>query len=286
MHDPIDRSCPALSKLRRLRGHPTIVHFGLIDHEAAPRIYDLLLGAGRLPHLELVLVTRGGVASAAWRLALLLQEYTDHLTILVPHRAWSAGTLLCLSAHDLVFGSMAELSPLDPLISAAPDKPIRGEANRSSPPGTTDIGPSVASAEDIRAFHDLAREWFGVDAPESNVQILALLSQRVSPLTLGSFFRADRFVRQIADELLALHTSDAADRTTMVDRLVRGYNAHDHAITRRQARELGMRVTDASLEEELLMWDILRYCQAEIEDREGLSSLVLAEGIHTNGSAA
>jgi hypothetical protein len=278
MREPVDQDCPALSDLCKLRGNPAVVYVGQIDHDAASRIYQVLRGAGRLPRLDLILITRGGMASAAWRLALLLHEFTDLLTVLVPHRAWSAGTLVCLSAHELVFGPMAELSPLDPLIGAANDKAAPGEPSRRS----EGAGPSIVSAEDVRAFRDVAREWFDVDEPATNAQILALLSQRVSPLSLGAFFRADRFVRQVADELLAFHTPDAGDRTELVDRLVRGYHSHDHAITRWQARRLGLRVTDAGAEEESLLWDIAQWCQSEMRRHDELSSQVWADGIPVN----
>jgi Serine dehydrogenase proteinase len=282
MREPVDQDCPALPDLRKLRGNPAMVHCGLIDNDAAARIYDVLHGAGRLPSLDLILITRGGVASAAWRFALLLHEFTDRLTVLVPHRAWSAGTLVCLSAHELVFGPMAELSPLDPLIGAVNERVVPGEPHASPPRRSEGAGPSIVSAEDVRAFRDVAREWFGVDDPAARLQILALLSQRVSPLSLGAFFRADRFVRQVADELLALHHPDAGHRQDLVDRLVSGHHSHDHAITRQQARRLGLCVTDASVEEESLLWDIVKWCQSEMHRRDEVSSQVWADGIPEN----
>ena len=257
-----------LAEFSKRRGDPVLVYCGLIDHDAASRVYEVLRGAGRLPRLDLVLITRGGVASAAWRLALLIHEFTDHLTVLVPHRAWSAGTLVCLSAHELVFGPMAELSPLDPQIGAAGDNAA--------------AGPSTVSAEDIRAFRDVAGEWFGADDPATRAQTLSLLSQRVSPLSLGAFLRADRFVRQVADDLLAPHIPDAGDRGRLVERLVSGYHSHSHAITRRQARALGLRVTDADADEESLLWDIAQWCQAEMYRDDEVSSRVWAEGMPMN----
>jgi hypothetical protein len=270
VREPADRSSPELSKLRKLRGNPAMVCFGLIDHDTPPQVYELLRGTTRMPRLDLVLITQGGLAAAARRLALLLHEYTERLTILVPHRAWSAGTLLCLAANELVLGPMAELGPLDPRIGAVRGSELRGDLLEGT-------GPGVVSAEDIRAFRELAREWFGVDDPASRVQVLGLLSQRVSPVSLGGFFRADRLVRQIAAELLAFQLPDAAGRAELVDRLVSGYHAHDHAITRSQARSLGLRVTDADADEESLLWDIAQRCRSDLERSDGVRGLVLAD---------
>jgi len=276
--DPGGTDCPPLADLSKRRGNPAVVYAGLIDQDAAAQLYRVLRGAGRLPRLDLILITRGGVASGAQRLALLLHELTDRLTVLVPHRAWSAGTLVSLAAHELVLGPMAELSPLDPLIGAA------GSSGAPGAPGDrpAPAGPSVVSAEDVRAFRDVAREWFGVGGdPAADAQVLSLLSQRVSPLSLGTFLRADRFVRQVADELLATHIADAGARAAIVERLVSGYHSHDHAVTRRQARALGLPVTDAGADEEPLLWDIAQWCHSELL-RLDVPSRTWADGIVAN----
>jgi hypothetical protein len=157
---------------------------------------------------------------------------------------------------------MSELSPLDPRMGSA-----RAEA-AGIDPGRE--GPTVVSAEDVRAFRDLAREWFGVDEPDHRPQILALLSQRVSPVSLGGFYRADRLIRQVADELLRLHLDDATRREALVTHLVSGYHSHDHAITRVQARELGLPVAQLSAEEEDLSWALLRQCRIGMRDAPNL----------------
>jgi hypothetical protein len=241
-----------------LRGNPTLVCVGLMDHAMPEQAYDVLRGSRRVSRMDVVLSTNGGLASAARRFALLLREYSHQFTVLVPHRAWSAGTLLCLAADELVLGPMSELSPLDPRMGS-----VRGEV------AGTDHGregPAVVSAEDVRAFRDLAREWFGIDDPEYRTQLLALLSQRVSPVSLGGFFRADKLIRQIADELLAFHMTDAARRDALVATLVSGYHAHDHAITRPQVRDLGLAVVDASAEEEALTWELVQRCRTNMRD--------------------
>ena len=232
-------------ELGKRRDSHAVLFRGPIDHDAAAGCYEHLRSTGRVPRLDLVLATTGGPATAARRLALLLHEYTDHLTILVPYRARSSGTLLCLAAHELVLGPLAELGPLDPQIAAA----------GPPPPGQ----PAVLSAEDLRAFRAMARDWFGVDRPEDRLQVLALVAQRVFPGTLGAFYRAERLVRSIAAELLALQLPDAepAARDAIVEELVTGRHAHDDVITRGQARALGLRVSYPDAEQEDLLWGAL-----------------------------
>lgn len=257
-----------LSKLAALRGSHAVVYHGLIDRDAPRVLYEHLRRRGRIPRLDFVITTNGGTATAARRLALLLHEYTDRLTVLVPHRALSAGTLLCLGAHELVLGPLAELSPLDPQIrfSAAP-RP--GEA-------------AILSAEDLRAFRDMAEQWFGVEQAEDRLSLFALLAQGFFPGSLGAFYRADRLIRDMADELLRYQLPDLylARRRLIVDRLVGEYHAHDYAITRAQARDLGLRVRDADAQEETLLWTILRQCDRRLDagvDDERVVTLVAGE---------
>jgi Serine dehydrogenase proteinase len=232
-------------ELGTVRNSHALAYHGMIDANISAEFYEQLREIGPVPRLDLVLATNGGLASAARRLALLLHDYTEKLTILVPHRARSAGTLLCLAAHELVLGPLAELGPLDPRMES------KGQ-------------PAVMSAEDIRAFRGIAEDWFGVTRPEDRLQVLALLAQKVFPGTLGAFYRADRLVRQIAAELLRHQLPDYDG--DLVDRLVGGYYSHDHAITRAQARDLGLRVTYPAAEEEALLWHIVQDMGAAHDD--------------------
>jgi membrane-bound ClpP family serine protease len=257
------RTLPALAERR---GSHVVVYHGVIDQDAPRICYEHLRRVGRVPRLDLVLATGGGSATAARRLALLLHDYTDRLTVLVPHRARSAGTLLCLGAHELVLGPLAELGPLDPQVSSA-GAPRPGE-------------PGVISAEDLRAFRRIAEDWFGADREEDRMQLVSLLAQRVFPGSLGAFYRADQLVRQLAGEMLAYQLPEAAeeDRARIVARLVDDYHAHDYAITRAQARELGLRVTHPDAAEEALLWDVASEAIAAREAGPEVLALVAGDG--------
>lgn len=253
---------PQLGELQILRGNPVIVYHSTIDHDSISILYECLRRIGPIQHLDLVLSTPGGAITTSRRLALLLREFTQHLTILVPYQAKSAGTLLCLSANELVLGPMSELGPIDALI---------GSAN----PHPSDT-PVLISAEDIRAFRQMAEEWFGVTREKDRFQILALLAQSVFPPSLGSFYRSDRLTRQTASELLAYQLPDAEEhvRQHIITQLVGGYHSHDHVITRMEARTLGLRICNASSQEEALLWELSR----QIKEQPGDTSAPNATG--------
>jgi hypothetical protein len=237
---------PQLSELETLRGNPVIFYASMIGDEGVRTMYECLRKHGRMEHLDLVLSTMGGNVTTTRQLALLLREYTQHLTVLVPYRARSSGTLLCLSADELLLGPMAELGPIDPHVSSV--SPMPPDA------------PGMISAQDIRSFREMAEEWFGVVREEDRLQVLALVAQRIFPTSLSSFYRFDRLMKQIANELIKyqLPQVEASTRQRIVEQLVNGYCSHDYIVSRAEARKLGLRVQFASQQEETLLWELLQ----------------------------
>jgi hypothetical protein len=241
---------PELSPIRALvaaleatRGRRVIFFHSAVYAPAVAPLYECLRRTGRTDAIDLVLSTGGGTITSTRQIAMLLREFAGHLTILVPHRARSAGTLLCLSANDLVLGPMAELGPVDSTMDSdgvpAPD------------------APGTISAQDIRAFRSMAEDWFGVDRPQDRLEVLGLLATRFFPTSLSSFYRFDKLVREVAAELLEWQLpgeEHAGQRDQIVDRLAGGYHSHDVVLSRRDIRALGLRAADATPEEEEALW--------------------------------
>jgi hypothetical protein len=240
---------PQIQELENLRGNPVVLYHWAIAEDAVPVLYECLRKRGRTDRMDLVLSTVGGSVSSARQIALLLREYTERLTILVPYQARSSGTLLCLSADELVLGPMSQLGPIDSQVGPA-----------GSPPPDA---PGMISAEDIRSFRQMAKDWFGVEREEDRLQVLALVAQRIFPTSLTSFYRFDKLVRQIADELLAyqLPEADASTRQRVVNKLVAEYFAHEQVLSYGDVRDLGLRVRKTSIQEEKLLWDLTRALQ-------------------------
>src|SRR5215207_4571430 len=70
--------------------------------------------------IDLVLHTPGGLVLAAEQIALALLERPGKVTVFVPHYAMSGGTLLALTADEIVMDPHAVLGPVDPQIGDMP----------------------------------------------------------------------------------------------------------------------------------------------------------------------
>jgi Serine dehydrogenase proteinase len=238
-----------LEELQDLRGRKAILYSGMIHGESLPALYKCLQQLGKMDELDLVLKTTGGEVVAARRFALLLHEFAKHLTILVPYRAWSAGTLVCLSADELIIGPLAELGAVDPQIGSHSTVPHDA--------------PSMISAEDVRQFKAMARAWFGVTKEEDHIQLLALLAQRIFPTTLTTFYRSDLLVRKVIRELLNLQNQglESSAIESIEKALVEDTYAHDYTLNIFDLAALGLPVTSPVEREETLLWELSETCR-------------------------
>jgi ClpP class serine protease len=83
--------------------------------------------------LDLVLHTPGGLVLASYQIAHAVRLHAGKVTVYVPHYAMSGGTLIALSADEIVMEEHAVLGPVDPqlgeypassLVKLAESKPI------------------------------------------------------------------------------------------------------------------------------------------------------------------
>jgi ClpP class serine protease len=96
-----------------LFGVPVSSSIGIEDSEAVLRA--IRLTPPDQP-IDLILHTPGGLVLAAEQIALALLARTAKVTVLVPHYAMSGGTLLALTADEIVMDPHAVLGPVDPQI--------------------------------------------------------------------------------------------------------------------------------------------------------------------------
>jgi len=239
-----------------------------IGADAIPLFRRHLEGIGEVQSISLFLYTRGGDTNVPWRLVTLLREYCATLKVLVPFRAHSAGTLICMGADEIVAGKMAELSAIDPSV-----------ANEFNPPNPMNPLTRIQiSVEDVNAFKALA-ERFGVfkqrgtDERESDeeaarkAQVFLALASKVEPLALGNVERTHQLIRKIAADLLNLHppTLDKPKVEKIIENLTVGMYSHQHMINRREAKSIGLNIKIADNETDGLLWSLFESYAAEME---------------------
>ncbi len=206
--------------------------------------------------IDLLIHSNGGNGIVPWRLVTLLREHCKHFAVLIPHRAFSAATLIALGADEIIMHPMGMLGPVDPTVA----NPFNPEDPRNP---QQKIGISV---EDVSAFIALIKEDVGIHHEDELVQAINILANKVHPLALGNVKRSMSQSRMMAKKLLELHMKKAVDEhkiDEIVENLTSKLYFHGHPINREEAIGLGLKIAKSDEETERLLWEL--YMQYEEE---------------------
>ncbi len=100
-----------------LLGFPLVRYIDIDDSEAVLRAIQLT--DNDVP-IDLILHTPGGLVLAAEQIAHALKNHPAKVTVFVPHYAMSGGTLIALSADEILMDENAVLGPVDPQLGQQP----------------------------------------------------------------------------------------------------------------------------------------------------------------------
>ena len=229
---------PLYEELERIRGSKVIVYVtgdrrGL-ETKIGTDVFDIFTH-----HLDLIyhherislyLYTRGGDTLVAWSLVNLIRQFTETLEVIVPSKAHSAGTLICLGANSIIMTKQATLGPIDPSVNTPLNPQVPGAPPHAKVP---------VSVEDLNSFIEYCRETLGSEGDMK--ELLLALSEKVHPLVLGNAFRARSQIRMLAKKLLAHQEYEKEQLEGLLRFLCSESGSHDYTINRREARnELGL----------------------------------------------
>src|SRR5438132_8735626 len=129
--------------------------------------------------VDLFIHSNGGQGTVPWRLVSLIREYTEKFAVLVPHRAFSAATLVAMGADEILMHRMGVLGPIDPSV-----------ANPFNPPHPQNPGQQLQiSVEDVTAYFKLIQEEVGIRHEDELIQAVLALTEKIHPLALGNVQR-------------------------------------------------------------------------------------------------
>jgi len=229
-----------------------------IAGDQVPLLYEHIRRIGRADKIDLFLYTRGGDTSIPWPLVNLIRDACERFAVLVPHRAHSAGTLICLGADEVVMCPAGELSPVDPTTG-----------NQFNPPDPMNPGARLGiNVEDATSYIALATDKVGLSDKAHLLAVFKELAHQVHPLALGNVNRTHTLIRILARKLLSLHMAGPdleAEGQKIIDTLTEKLYSHLHFVARREAKDdIGLKVTLPSTDIENLMWALYEVYQADL----------------------
>lgn len=217
---------------------------------------------GKIKKLDLFLHSNGGDGIVPWKLVTLIRDYAETFSVIVPHRAFSAATLISLGADEILMHPMGMLGPVDPTVK-----------NEFNPPNPQNPNALLGiSVEDVTAYIKLVKEDFGIHHEDELIQAINILASQVHPLALGNVKRFHSQSRMLAKKLLQLHMTGLEDEHK-IDEIVDNLNSklyfHGHPIHYKEAQKLGLKATLADKNQQDLIWSLyLAYEDAMKLDEE------------------
>jgi ribonuclease HIII len=213
-----------------------------IHPEVQTMMYDHLQHFGEVDKIDLFLYSTGGVTMAAWGIVNLLREFCKTFSVIVPFKAYSTATLICLGADEIVMGKLGQLGPVDPSVTMP--------FNPQAPGGP--VGQVLpVSVEEVRSFIDFAKDknYCGLSDEDTLKDVLGQLTDQVHPLTIGSVYRAIEQIKMISTKLLKFHMPKKNDETEIkriVADLTKNLYSHDYIINRNEAKnEIKLKVKNS-----------------------------------------
>jgi hypothetical protein len=201
-------------------------------------VYDFFVNhldkIGPVPKISLYLYTRGGDTLAAWSIINLIKQFADDIEIIVPSKCHSAGTLMSLSAKQIIMTKQATLGPIDPSVNHPLNPPIPGGPPNAKVP---------ISVEAIEGYIQLVKEECEFNAEHDSNKLIEILSHYIHPVVLGQVYRAKAQIKMLGKRLLLDHIQDEQKIEKIVYFLCSGSGSHDYTIHHREARnELGLNI--------------------------------------------
>lgn len=227
-----------------------------ISEAAVTPLYDQLSTIGKQEYLDLFLFTRGGMTEAPWRIVTLIREFCNKFTVLIPFRALSSGTLIALGADEIIMTSMGVLSPIDPS-RTHPLLPRREGATESEAISVQDMRHAMAF------IRETAKPSEGMTySPESMAQIVTALFDKIHPLAIGAIEQSYALAKLIGKRCLSTHMTRLEDEKKIdeiVNKLCDDYKSHSYPIARKEAKEIGLKIKEATPQEDDAMMKLLAF---------------------------
>lgn len=252
-------------KLEKNRKHPVIAYVTSGRQNAAGNIAQdairvfikqLELLEEKPKEIDLLINSFGGDGLTSWRLITMLREYLGpegKITCLVPFYAFSAATLIAVGCDEIFLHPFASLGPVDPQITV----------NKKD-------GPQQFAYEDVSAYTSFLKEEAGITEQKEKVDLLSQLVNQIEPSVIGASKRASMQSIMMAERLLKLHMkgTDAPNAKIIAQKLSKNYFSHGHAVSKKEAIELGLKVCDSNSEIERIIWAIYMDLEEEMKMSE------------------
>ena len=193
----------------------------------------------RTKGLDLVLHTPGGILSSTEAIIHYFRAlFGTNIRVIVPQLAMSAGTIVALSAKEIVMGTHSSLGPIDPQL---------GDSS----------GSFISAHAVVEEFETAKKE---IAANPKNSELWKVIIAKYRPTFIGDCQKAVKWGDELAKELLStgmFEDEPAASKKIIVNKIVKGLadhefsKAHDRHFSAQQCQKFGLKIINLESNKEL-----------------------------------
>jgi hypothetical protein len=196
---------------------------------------------------DFLIISNGGDPITALRIVSCLRERFEKFSVLIPYVAYSAATLLSLGSDDIVMHPFSNLGPVDPQFNI-----LKNLEEQTS---------VWFSPEDIKHYLEFLHSDVGITEQAYLSSALVPLTSILNPLEIGFAKRGYHLSLSASVKLLKTHMLDNERIESIAMALNESYYHHGYPISRKEAINIGLKITKPNSQLESIMWDIwLDYC--------------------------
>ena len=212
--------------------------------------------------IDVIIHSPGGDLEASFRTPYIFKTYCPDYVAIVPKFAKSGATLFALGASKIIMGQWAELGPLDPQIPSPSSTSSTDRHYFSSPESALESFHALRFAQkEVTEYLDIFVNFLkerGIsprhavqEAKELVEATIGRIYSNVSPFELGNSGRALEVMERYCAKIL--NASYENNKDSISQKLVWDYPDHGFFIDAVEARQIGLNVSIANEETQVLL---------------------------------
>lgn len=233
---------------RPLITYVTSIRPNLSGQMAGDAISPIIEQINKVPksckEIDFLIISNGGDPITSLRIIGLLRERFEKITVLLPYVAYSAATILSLGADEIIMHPFSNLGPVDPQLTVQRQN-IRGQQENLQ-----------FSSEDLRNFIDFIKTDVGISDQQHLISAITPLITDVGSLPIGSAKRSQQLSLSLSEKMLSTHIPDENKAKAISKALNTSYYHHGYAVSRHEAKDMGLNVIYPEQKIEDLLWRI------------------------------
>lgn len=242
---------------RPLIAYVTSIRPGMSGQMAGDAIRPIIDQLESIPkekkEIDFLIISNGGDPITAMRIVGLLRERFDTVSVLLPYVAYSAATILSLGADEIIMHPYSNLGPVDPQIAIS-------HKNADGRTENLQFG-----SEDIVNFIEFIKKDVGISDQQHLISSVKPLIEQVGSLSIGNAKRGQRLSLSLSERMLSSHIEDPSKVSTIARALNSSYYHHGYAVGRKEAKEIGLPITEPDSQLEGLLWQVWLDYEAEMK---------------------